>query len=113
MKALRTAAGILLCLTAVCAGDSALAQATADLMLAAQAGLEDIAADLIKAGAKIDARNTNGYSALMLAAAEGHTASVKILLVAGADRSLRNKKREQAREIARSSGHAEVAAHLE
>lgn len=52
---------------------------------AARAGQTELVADLLKAGAAIDAANAAGHSALILAAYSGRLATVDALLRAGAD----------------------------
>jgi uncharacterized protein len=52
---------------------------------AARAGETALVADLLKAGARIDAANPAGHSALILAAYNGRVATVDALLKAGAD----------------------------
>lgn len=57
----------------------------APLLMAASGGDTDIAALLIDAGAKVEAANESGKTALMLAAEAGHEALANLLLKKGAD----------------------------
>jgi len=70
------------------------------LHYAAFAGHDKTAALLLDLGADINARSTNGSSALMMAVYEGHEAMVKQLLARGADRSVKNDRDEGALEWA-------------
>ena len=63
--------------------------------------------------ADVNARNTNGNTALMLAAAHDDVATVKVLLAAGAETGIRNKKRERARDLAEGTGNTRVLQYLE
>ncbi len=68
-------------------------QKTQDYLFdAARAGRSDLVADLLKAGAKIDAVNAAGHSALILAAYNGKLDTVDVLLRAGADPNLGDKR---------------------
>ena len=53
-------------------------------MLAAQNGHEQVARDLLKAGAVVGAQNNKGWTALMFAAQNGHEQVALVLLEAGA-----------------------------
>jgi len=66
------------------------------LHYAAFAGHGKVAILLLDLGADIDARSTNGSSALMMAVYEGHEQLVRQLLARGADRSLKNDRGEGA-----------------
>jgi hypothetical protein len=66
------------------------------LHYAAFAGHGKVAILLLDLGADIDARSTNGSSALMMAVYEGHEQLVRQLLARGADRSLKNDRDEGA-----------------
>lgn len=70
------------------------------LHYAAFAGHGKVAILLLDLGADIDARSTNGSSALMMAVYEGHEQLVRQLLARGADRSLKNDRGEGAVEWA-------------
>lgn len=54
------------------------------------AGHRELTQALIKQGADIDARSTNGSSVLMMAIYEGHEDLVRTLIEKGADRSVKN-----------------------
>jgi ankyrin repeat protein len=56
----------------------------ANLLIAAANGLLDDARRMLKAGANIEARDKNGWTALMYAAQHGHTKTCKLLLEKGA-----------------------------
>ena len=70
------------------------------LHYAAFAGHKDIVARLLARGADINARSTNGSSALMMAVYEGHESLVKDLLARGADRTVKNDRGDGALEWA-------------
>ena len=70
------------------------------LHYAAFAGHDRVAILLLDLGANINARSTNGSSALMMAVYEGHEQVVRRLLARGADRSLKNDRGEGAVEWA-------------
>ena len=70
------------------------------LHYAAFAGHRDVVARLIARGADINARSTNGSSALMMAVYEGHESVVKDLLARGADRNVKNDRGDGALEWA-------------
>lgn len=56
-------------------------------MYAASAGQKGLVAQLVEAGADINARASSGWSALSRAALKGHAGIVQQLLAAGADAS--------------------------
>ena len=64
------------------------------LMIAAQKGSVDAVKELLSQGAKVNAQNNNGCTALHWAARNGHTEVVLALLEAGADASLKDKNGE-------------------
>lgn len=70
------------------------------LHYAAFAGHEKVVALLLGNGADINARSTNGSSALMMAVYEGHEGLVRQLLARGADRGVKNDRGEGALEWA-------------
>jgi uncharacterized protein len=70
------------------------------LHYAAFSGHEKAVALLLENGADINARSTNGSSALMMAVYEGHEQLVRQLLARGADRGMRNDRGEGALEWA-------------
>jgi uncharacterized protein len=55
------------------------------------AGHRDLAKTLVKQGADINARSTNGSSVLMMAVYEGHDDMAQWLIEQGADRTVRNE----------------------
>jgi hypothetical protein len=65
---------------------------TTALMFAAQDGHAGIVNDLLKAGAKLEARDNDGDTALMYAAIDNRVDVINILLNAGADVNARNNK---------------------
>lgn len=67
----------------IAAGQSAVAQA--DLHAAARAGDPAVVADLLAAGADVNASNAEGLTPLHLAALRGDAKTVQLLLAAGAD----------------------------
>lgn len=67
------------------------------LTLAAGSGNAAVVARLISAGAKVDAQDREGDTALMAAVGHYHTECVRLLLEAGADPSKKNKSGESAR----------------
>jgi ankyrin repeat protein len=70
---------------------SAKASNDAAFIEAAGKGQLDKVRELLAAGAKIDARNGNGYTGLSLAAWRGHAAVVEFLLDSGANPNLANE----------------------
>lgn len=61
---------------------------------------------LIAAGAKINAQNKQGYSALMVSAGHGHDACLRLVLSAGAIVDLRNNEGQTAAMLASANGHS-------
>jgi CubicO group peptidase (beta-lactamase class C family) len=68
---------------------------------------------LLRHGAKIDAENATGFTALQHAAEAGSLEAADVLLAAGADPMHRNRSGSRPAETARSQGHPEVAARIE
>ena len=68
---------------------------------------------LLKRGAKIDAENTTGFTALHHAAEAGSLEAANLLLASGADPMHRNRSGSRPAETAREQGHPEVAAGIE
>lgn len=64
---------------------------------------------LLVKGAKIDAQNLTGFTALHHAAEAGSAAAAKTLLAAGANPSIRNANGETAADVARREGHMDLA----
>ncbi|MEO6580340.1 MAG: serine hydrolase, partial [Sphingomicrobium sp.] len=67
---------------------------------------------LLRSGARIDAQNLSGFTALHHAAERGSLKAAQALIDAGANRSLRNANGETAAEVATRNGHADIAAML-
>jgi len=63
-------------------------------------GPMEIAQELIKRGAKVDATNVDGVTALMIAAARDNSAMIGLLIQSGADPKIKSAAGETAREIA-------------
>ena len=64
------------------------------------------------AGAALDARDSDGSTALHAAAAAGRLAAVALLVDAGADRGAKLHDGRTALDVAEAAGHAAVAARL-
>jgi len=78
---------------------------------AALGGHAEVIRLLLAAGAKVDAPEDEGQTALMLAAHEGHMGVVKLLLEAGADKTYRAGPGEfvgTAEEVADRAGHKQI-----
>jgi ankyrin repeat protein len=82
------------------------------LMMAAWVGSEEIAAMLLKAGARIDQVDDRKWSALMMAAERGHAKCLESLAACGADLALVCDTGETAEQIARRKGRLECAGIL-
>jgi ankyrin repeat protein len=81
---------------------------------ASEFGVQSEAAQLLlDRGAKIDAQNESGHTALMLAARSGNLEVVGLLLERGADTSLVSRRGESAEEMARSETKPIFTAHRE
>jgi hypothetical protein len=76
------------------------------------AGHDEIAQLLIRAGADVNARSTNGSTVLMMAAREGHADLTQILLARGADPGLRNDTGDTALNWSLRQGHLDIAQSL-
>jgi ankyrin repeat protein len=70
--------------------------ASQELIDAARAGDRERVASLLSAGAEVDARDEEGWTALMFAALRGDEAMVETLLAAGAEPNLRDANGETA-----------------
>ena len=64
--------------------------------------------EAIKAGADVNAKANNGYTALMAAAGTGHTEIVNAFIKAGADVNAKNKLGGTAMILAVLKGHTEI-----
>lgn len=73
------------------------------------AGHASLAETLLEAGADINARSTNGSTAVMMAAREGHAALAKRLLAAGANPALKNDYDDDAVSWAMRQGNFDIA----
>jgi uncharacterized protein len=82
---------------------------------AAAAGGADVALmrRLVKAGARVNHRQSGGYTALHEGAAVGNIDVVRMLLDAGAQPDARNGEGRTPAELARESGHVALADELE
>lgn len=80
---------------------------------AAESGNATLIAELIAAGAQVNARHAMGRTPLMLAAINGKREAVKKLLELGADRSLVDQDGASALDHARRLGWVEIARDLE
>lgn len=78
------------------------------LLGAAGYGYSEYVERLLKAGAKVNAADFRGLTALMRAAEQGHRDIVRTLLRAGADRVLTDRWGETALTLAQKKGHKEV-----
>ncbi|MCZ7565502.1 MAG: ankyrin repeat domain-containing protein [Burkholderiales bacterium] len=72
------------------------------------AGKRVVAELLIRHGADVNARSTNGSSPLMMAAREGHAELARLLLGVGADTTIRNDWGDDALAWAMRNGHARI-----
>ena len=72
----------------------------------------DLVRSLIEKGARIDAADNRGRTALMIAAEQGHGAIASALIEAGADRTLRDKDGKTAADLASDDAtRVALAAH--
>ena len=86
--------------------NSSRSDGTTVLMMAANAGVPPVVAELLKRGAKVDAQATSGMDALSLAARNGHTEVGRMLLESGADANHRDAEGRTPLMHAAMSGHA-------
>lgn len=63
---------------------------------------------LIKAGADVNAKTTDGWTALMAAANVGSLEAIELLLAAGADVNSKHKNEDTALSRAKAAGHHEI-----
>ena len=82
-----------------------------DVAAAAKAKHE-VAAVLLAAKPKLNARDKQGWTPLMLSAANGDAEMIKLLLAAGSDASVKLPTGKDAHELADQGGHAAAAALL-
>ncbi len=83
------------------------------LVEAARHGFVDLMLLLIKAGARLDAADRSGVTALRLAAANGFADIARKLVEAGADRAQAGLDGVLPADAARAAGHALLAAYLD
>ena len=72
-------------------------------------GHAELVEDLLKAGADVNARSTNGSTVIMMAAREGHAGLARRLLAAGANPAIQNDFNEDAVAWAMRQGNYEIA----
>ncbi|MBT3343138.1 MAG: ankyrin repeat domain-containing protein [Gemmatimonadetes bacterium] len=84
------------------------ANGTTALHLAAAYGYGRITAELLDAGAHVDARDHLGNTPLILAAQSGHVDNALLLLAAGADRTAGSFSGGSALSYARGNGHRDL-----
>ncbi|MBC6403341.1 MAG: ankyrin repeat domain-containing protein [Hyphomonadaceae bacterium] len=82
------------------------------LHFAALGGNAETVAALVKAGAKVNARDENGYAPLHLAAVNGHAETVTALAKAGAEVNARERYGDTPLHDAALGGNAETVAAL-
>ncbi|WP_245261514.1 ankyrin repeat domain-containing protein [Hyphomicrobium sp. 802] len=92
--------------------NSIIANNTTPLMKASHLGDSEIVRNLIAAGARIDAQNTDGNTALWLACVGGHLNIIDMLADAGVDINNRNDNGATALMYASSASKADVVARL-
>jgi ankyrin repeat protein len=85
------------------------AAASASVHAGAEQGDVDAVSRAIAAGADLDARDADHYTALHLSAGMGHTAVVKLLLEAGASVGAVDENGETALHLASHLGHTDIA----
>jgi ankyrin repeat protein len=73
------------------------------VMLASISGSAELAKQLLSHGAKVNATNPGGVTALMIAAANDHAAVVELLLSSGADVDARSEDGRTALSIAQQA----------
>lgn len=101
-------AGLLLAFTAGCGSGAP----RMPLDTAAANGQITIVKQHIAAGTNLNAKNSEGQTALHLAAQKGDADIVQALVEGGADLNVKNSKGQTAQDIARRSGNAEIVALL-
>ncbi|CAG8455972.1 7388_t:CDS:2 [Funneliformis mosseae] len=79
-----------------------------NLHLNAKRGNSEMVANMIEAGALINAKDHNGRTALHEAAYEGHTTTVEILIALGADVNIKDHKQHTPLHDASHKGHGDV-----
>ena len=79
---------------------------------AAKCGHPSAVATLLKFGADVKLRRTNGLTPLMEAAARGYVECVRVLAAAGSELDARDENGAAAEDLAAANGHEAVAAEL-
>jgi ankyrin repeat protein len=88
--------------------------ANAPLHAAAAGGADaSLMRRLVAAGARVDHRQSGGYTALHEVAAVGNADVARVLLDAGAEPDARNSEGRTPAELAREAGHAALAEVLD
>lgn len=82
------------------------------LMVASWEGLGDVARELIRRGAKVNATGSGGTTAMHKAAWHGHVDLIVVLCQAGGDVSARDRQGQTPSFYAEHNGHAEAAMRL-
>ena len=72
----------------------------------------EVGQELLGAGADVDTRDWDGWTALMLAARNGHTEIARTLIEAGADVDTQDRNGQTAMMLAAWYGHTEIARAL-
>ena len=90
------------------------ADANAPLHAAAAGGADaDVMGRLLRAGARVNHRQSSGFTALHEVAAIGNAEVARLLLEAGAEPDVSNTEGQTPVELARAAGHAALAETLE
>jgi ankyrin repeat protein len=79
------------------------------LIWAVSEGYPDVAIALINAGADLNARNSDGNTALLRSACEGRPELTRVLIDAGAQLNIQNNDGYTALILARRRGHEDIA----
>lgn len=108
----RTAAVSLLLALGGCAGKAPSAEAPRPFPTAAAEGRVDDVRRWLSRGGDVDARDSDGGTALMRAALGGHARMVAMLLVAGADPALQSRAGYTAAALAAEAGYDHIVALL-
>ena len=92
--------------------NSTIANKTTPLMHAARLGDSDIAAELIRCGAELNARNNDGNNALWLACFSGNLQLIRLLIESGVNPDNQNDNGTTCLMYASSAGKTEAVAEL-